>query len=298
MPTPPTLRIAAVCRDIEADLAAPWRIATLARAAGAAQHHFQRLFAATTGETVAGYIRARRLERAALLLRDTDHRVIDVALDTGFQTHAALTRAFTSHFGVSPRMFRDTGTVTRCSGLPARPYLLPLASRSTSVQWDEVTIPEYWLCARKTEGVRDGRFFGDLSVICQEFEDLISELGGRPGMVSTAFLDAPAGFQDSDATAYYGALLPKRMDLAWSSDWTKLSGGSYAVFPHYGPMTTLHLTWNRCVRAGFSQLGAKFRPDWMFETYLVSPPAATPDQLSALIYLPIAKSTFGQTCDP
>ena len=262
-----------------------------------AQHHFQRQFAAATGETVAGYIRARRLERAAILLRDTDDRVIDIALDTGFQTHAALTRAFSIHFGTSPRQFRETGEVPQSSDLPARPYLLPLASRSALVQWDEVWVPERWLCARRTEGVRDGRFFADLKGFSRELEDLFEELDGRSAAISTAFHDAPAGFQDVGAIAYYGALLPQRLDLDWSSDWKKLDAGSYAVFPHYGPFTALHLTWNRCARAGFGQLGAEFRPGWMFETYLASRAGVQPDQLSALIYLPIAKSTFGQARD-
>ena len=258
-----------------------------------AQHHFQRQFAAATGETVAGYIRARRLERAAMLLRDTDARVIEIALDTGFQTHAALTRAFSAHFGTCPRQFRETGMMRRCSELPARPYLLPLASRSAVLQWDEVSLPDRWLCARKTEGVRNGRFFGDPLHIRQEFDDLLAELDGRPAMLSTAFENAPAGFQDLSAIGYYGALVPECLDLAWSSDWKRLDAGIYAVVPHYGPFTALHLTWNRCARAGFAQLGVAFRPGWMFETYLMSRPVAHPQHLTALIYLPIAKSTFG-----
>lgn len=295
MPRAPSLRISDVCTRIEADLAAPWRTAMLARMAGMAQHHFQRQFAAVTGETVAGYIRARRMERAALLLRDTEQRVIDIALDAGFQTHAALTRAFSSHFGTSPQQFRATGKLSRRSDLPARPYLLSLTSRSIRVHWDEVTIPGSWLCARETQGVRDGRFFEDPAQIHREFADLLEELDGRQAMLSTAFRKAPTGFRDLNARAFYGAILPERANLVWSLSWNRLEAGSYAVFPHYGPFTALHLTWNRCVCAGFDQLGARFRPGWMFETYLSPTPETAPDQLSALIYLPIAKGTIGKT---
>ncbi|MEM1288206.1 MAG: helix-turn-helix domain-containing protein [Pseudomonadota bacterium] len=294
MARPSSLRIADVCTRIEADLSAPWRITALARIAGMAQHNFQRQFAAATGETVAGYIRARRLEHAALRLQDTDHRVIDIALDTGFQTHAALTRAFRTHFGTSPRRFRETGAVHRRSDLPTRPYLLPITSNSTHLAWDEVLVPDRWLCARTSKGLHDGRFFGDPTDIGREFEDLWTKLAGRPAVLATAFRDAPTGFQDPDATAHYGALLPERAELTWSSDWTRIEAGSYAVFPHHGPYTALHLTWNRCARAGFGQLGVKFRLGWMIETYLAATTDQASDELTALIYLPIAKSTNGQ----
>lgn len=287
-------RIVQVCKRIEADLAAPWRTATLARVAGMAQHHFQRQFAAFTGETVAGYIRSRRLERAAILLRDTDDRVLDIALETGFQTHAALTRAFSSQFGSSPRQFRKTGKLPRQSKLPARPYLLPLSSRSLLVDWDEVEVPERWLCARVTKGVRDGRFFGDLNSVHQEFSDLHREVEGKAAILCTAFVDAPAGFQDLNARAYYGALLSERQHLVWSTSWKKLDAGTYAVFPHFGPFAALHLTWNRCVRAGFEQLGIAYRPGWCFETYVTTNPESPPHDLSALLYLPITKGTIGE----
>lgn len=75
-------RIAQVCNRIEADLAAPWRTADLAREAGMTHHHFQRQFAAYTGKTVAGYIRSRRLKRAAILLHDMQARITDITLKT------------------------------------------------------------------------------------------------------------------------------------------------------------------------------------------------------------------------
>ena len=213
-----------------------------------AQHHFQRQFAAYTGETVAGYIRSRRLERAAILLHDTEARIIDIAVETGFQTHAALTRAFSTHFGTAPQRFRQTGALAQVSKLPARPYLLPLTSRSLLVTWDRIDMPERWLCARQTQGVRKGRFFGDLTRIHKEFADLHAEVADRSAELCTTFFNAPSGFEDLEATAHYGALLSERTDLGWSSDWRRLDAGSYAVFPHFGPLTSLHLTWNRCVR--------------------------------------------------
>ncbi len=294
MPETLSVRIAEVCKTIEADLSRPWRTATLAQQAGMAQHHFQRVFANVTGETVAGYIRSRRLERAALALRDTSDRIIDIALATGFQTHAALTRAFTAHFGQSPRAFRETGLPPDRQGLPPRPYLRPLSSRTLMANCDLVELPDQWMCWRKTRGVQDGRFFPDLEATRLHFQTLRSELAGRDAQLATAFPEGPKGYNDPNATALYGALVPDRFDLDWSPNWRAFPGGLFAVFPHFGPFVTLHLTWHRCVRAGFDQLGVGFRTSWMFETYL-SPRAHAPDtELSALIYLPVQKSTFGK----
>ncbi|GGX67820.1 hypothetical protein GCM10007385_41280 [Tateyamaria omphalii] len=298
MTRPKSSVIAAICTKIESDLSAPWRTATLAQHAAMAQHHFQRQFAAFTGETVAGYIRSRRLERAAIALQSSDARIIDVALDTGFHTHAALTRAFRAHFGCSPTDFKTHGLPPERQGFPARPYLKPVASRSLTVSWDLVDIPQQWLCFRTTEGVRDGRFFGDLTAVHRAFAELRDEIGTRSALLCTTFDQAPKGYVDPEATAYFGALTEHKFDLDWSEHWTMVEAGTYAVFPHYGPFSSLNLSWNRSVQAGYSQLGVEFRPARMFETYLSSERQVSDTELTALLYLPVKKSTVGKARCP
>ncbi|MEO0390183.1 MAG: helix-turn-helix domain-containing protein [Pseudomonadota bacterium] len=292
MAKPVSVRIAEICRTIEGDLSATWRTAPLAQQAGMAQHHFQRAFAATTGETVAGYVRSRRLERAALALDTTQDRIIDIAIDTGFQTHAALTRAFTAHFGVSPRAFRQTGLPPDRMGLPPRPYLRPLPSRGLRASFDLVEAPDQWLCWRETKGVQDGTFFADFSGGGDPFAPLRGSLEDHSATLCTAFPEGPKGYDDPEATALYGALCAEQRALDWSPEWRRVPGGLFAVFAHIGPFETLHLSWHRSVRAGFDQLGVHFRPAWMFETYLS--PRPRPTEISALIYLPVQKSTFGK----
>ncbi|WP_315898851.1 helix-turn-helix domain-containing protein [Tateyamaria omphalii] len=293
MPKSKSDRITEICKVIEADISAPLRTDMLARAAGMAQHHFQRQFAAATGETVAGYIRSRRLERAAITLQETTDRVIDIALDAGFQTHAAFTRAFTAHFECSPSVFRKNGLPLNRQGLPPRPFLRPLSSRTLTARCDLIEVPRQWLCCRKNIGLSDGRFFQDLDAVSAEFQALRTELGTHTGYLATAFPQGPKGFSDPKAEAYYGAVMQDRCALDWPAEWRLLPAGLFAVFPHFGSLTTLHLTWHRCVRSGFDQLGVRFRSAWMYETYF-APNAETNDtELSALIYLPVEKSTDG-----
>lgn len=65
------------------------------------QVHFQKGFQIMTGYSVTGYIRNRRLYLAALELRNSDRKVIDAALDYGYETPESFTKAFTRFHGVT-----------------------------------------------------------------------------------------------------------------------------------------------------------------------------------------------------
>ncbi|MEL7608297.1 MAG: AraC family transcriptional regulator [Bacillota bacterium] len=67
--------------------------------------HAARIFKEVTGKTPFEYIRVLRLSKAALTLRDGEHKIIDVALDFVFDSHEGFTRAFTKKFGLSPSKY-------------------------------------------------------------------------------------------------------------------------------------------------------------------------------------------------
>lgn len=58
------------------------------------------------GMTVKSYIAGRKLALAALSLRDTRKRIIDIAVECGFSSQEALTRAFRAAFGCTPAAYR------------------------------------------------------------------------------------------------------------------------------------------------------------------------------------------------
>ena len=88
---------------IEEHLTEPMTLSQLAKAAGYSQWHSQRLFRELVGKTPFDYIRALRLSRAAVILRDQRPKVIDVALDFVFDSHEGFTKAFSKQFGLPPR---------------------------------------------------------------------------------------------------------------------------------------------------------------------------------------------------
>ena len=91
---------------IEAHRSEPITLAGLARAARYSPWHAARLFKEFTGRAPFEYVRQRRLSAAADELCAAPRKVIDVAFDFVFDSHAGFTRAFTRQFGLSPRQFR------------------------------------------------------------------------------------------------------------------------------------------------------------------------------------------------
>lgn len=92
---------------IESHLHEPQDLEQIASAACVSRFHLCRVFAAVTGMSVMRYVRVRRLELAARYLQErSQDSLLEIALDCGYGSHQAFTRAFGEHFGISPRDFR------------------------------------------------------------------------------------------------------------------------------------------------------------------------------------------------
>jgi AraC-like DNA-binding protein len=81
-------------------------VGDMARAAGLSRAHFSREFRRAFGESPRAYLLTRRLERAAALLRNTDHSVAEVCLSVGLQSVGSFTTSFNRMFGKSPTAYR------------------------------------------------------------------------------------------------------------------------------------------------------------------------------------------------
>lgn len=91
---------------IESHLEEPIRLSDLSNAAGYTYTYATRIFKELVGISPIDYLRARRLSRAAMQLRDFPGRILDIALDTAFDSHEGFTRAFARYFGVTPEYYR------------------------------------------------------------------------------------------------------------------------------------------------------------------------------------------------
>jgi AraC-like DNA-binding protein len=84
----------------------PLEVDDLARAAGLSKAHFSREFRRTFGESPYVYLLTRRLERAAALLRNTDHSVAEICLEVGLQGIGSFTTSFKRMYGMTPTAYR------------------------------------------------------------------------------------------------------------------------------------------------------------------------------------------------
>lgn len=128
---------------IEQQLDQPLTLDLIAARAGLSPYHFSRLFSARMGRSVMAHVRARRLVRAARRLSiEPDLQLVELALDCGFDSQEAFTRAFKRLFGVSPGRFRSGFAVAPLEG--QFPMSEPL-DRSASVAQlpGVVTLPAF-----------------------------------------------------------------------------------------------------------------------------------------------------------
>jgi len=107
MATVPSVRHLLRAKDLaDARYFEPLDIGDMARAAHLSRAHFIRQFRRAFGESPHAYLLTRRLERAAAMLRTTDHSVADICLSVGAQSVGSFTTTFTRTFGMSPRAYR------------------------------------------------------------------------------------------------------------------------------------------------------------------------------------------------
>jgi AraC family transcriptional regulator len=84
------------------DEIAPESLATMT---GYSPYHFYRVFQKYTGYTLMDYVVKRRLQYALHELVN-GKKVIQIAMDYGFETHAGFTKAFKKCFGSPPSLYK------------------------------------------------------------------------------------------------------------------------------------------------------------------------------------------------
>ena len=101
-------RFQQVCLYIERHLDTPLSLETLSAIAHSSPYHFHRQFSAYSGVPLYRYIQWLRLRRACWRLAfNPQEKIIDIALDAGFQNPESFSRAFRSAFAQSPSQFRQ-----------------------------------------------------------------------------------------------------------------------------------------------------------------------------------------------
>lgn len=91
---------------IENNLTEETTLLSMSQQIGYSPYYCSSKFHDVVGMTIRNYVTGRRLARATLEIRDTDKRILDIAVKYGFSSQEALTRAFVNAYGCTPAIYR------------------------------------------------------------------------------------------------------------------------------------------------------------------------------------------------
>ena len=102
-------KFARVFDYIDKHLSEDLSVERLGQIANFSKYHFHRQFSQYAGINVFKYIQLMRLKRASYrLVFNEAARIIDIALEAGFENPESFSRAFKNAFGQTPSQFRKT----------------------------------------------------------------------------------------------------------------------------------------------------------------------------------------------
>lgn len=102
-------RIGAAMRALHGKPAEPWTVEKLATLSNMSRSAFAARFKARLGEAPLEYLTRWRMFRAGVLLRHTERSLAEIAHDVGYESDAALSKAFHRVVGMAPGTFRKQG---------------------------------------------------------------------------------------------------------------------------------------------------------------------------------------------
>jgi AraC family transcriptional regulator len=265
-------------------------LAELAEVAHFSPYHFHRIFRGMVGESVRAYMRRLRLERAAGRLIMGDDPIIRIALDAGYESHAAFTRAFSTMTGLSPTEYRKQrrplvsyAPHLRLAEDGSLAFAIPTTG-GTTMDVTIKTIPE-----RRVAFIRHT---GPYAECGQAWSKLCMKLGpeGRLGP-SAQFIGL--SYDDPDVTPVdkirYDACVTVGDDFEPEGEIgvQTVGGGTYAVTTHHGPYEEFSKTYAELCGQWIPKHERTIRAEPCLEVYLNDPESTPPAELLTDVYLPI-----------
>lgn len=258
-------RLFEVIYAAERDPASDLSVQTLAEKADLSPYYFQRAFRSLTGESVKQYVLRIRLQRAAFILKWSNASVLQIALETGFETHAGFTKAFTRVYGKSPTAFREESTT-----VPYVHYLDSMKSfeNSAALRASQLIVrfevlPTYRVAVKRYVGsvlgmvgvwpamgewARERTLMTDTTLCLGIHHDDWDPQIEHKYRYDAAIV-VPAGFEDSELTV------------------TEISGGLTAMMEFEGSLRELDRQWWRLINEWLPVSGYQIRTEFVFDSY-------------------------------
>jgi len=233
----------------------------IAAATDVSRYHMSRAFGLATGLSVMRYVRGRRLTVAARSLSRGAPDILGVALDAGYGSHEAFTRAFRDQFGLTPEAVRSSGnldelelvepikmteTVTMELEEPRREHGLELLIAGMRARYSNETIagiPMQWQRFGPYIGAISRRIGGVGYGVCCDFDE-------------TGHFDYVCGVAVSGLPE-----LPAELSSV------RIPAQNYLVFRHRGHVSAIPATWQAIMERWLPGSGHRMADTPNFERY-------------------------------
>ncbi|NKF51289.1 helix-turn-helix domain-containing protein [Shewanella sp. WXL01] len=213
----------------------------IAAASHYSTYHYSRIFKALVGDTPKEYLRKRRLTLAAKRLLTEDVGVLEVAIDSQFDSQEAFTRAFKAQFNMTPAKYRKLNEPYRL--LYRRPFTeqdLDYLQSRISMEPEIIQRP-----AMKIVGIAAEYDDGDLSLpkLWSAFRPYRDSVANRVG---SDFFGIYESYQEADDKTQFVYICSVEVsnfdDVPEQMITRELEAQTYAQFTHVGPIAELEST--------------------------------------------------------
>lgn len=282
-------RLQKVLNHIGAHLDEPLSLDALARMACFSPYHFHRVFTGMMGEPLQEYIRRLKLERAALLLAQGT-AVTETALDAGYESHEAFTRAFKAAFGLPPSAYAAQRRPAAPSGVHYENDGEVKHFRSQRGLLMDVTVKR--LAPMRIAYVAHIGPYEQVGKAWALLGQALGPLGvfaRRPLMFGICYDDPEVAEPEKihyDACVGVDAAFVPPDGIAVKT----LDGGDFAVAVHKGPYCEVGKVYAALYGQWLPRSGYEMRDAPTREIYLNDPKVTLPADLETEIYAPIVKA--------
>lgn len=193
-------RILTSIKTIEANLCSTMTTMDIAKNTGFSYYYFNHLFKAITGISPSHYMSQRKLAHSIEMLMSSNRKIIDIALDYGYGSPEAYTRAFSRCLSQSP-------TDVRKHGLTHGDRLLPPLSQIDLLQPMQQPIRQPDLVTLEPLYLAGIPFYYDLTQkndLSSQWSNLIDVLPCLPGLKQPpSFYQMQLWFPDQSLDSIY-----------------------------------------------------------------------------------------------
>ncbi len=246
---------------IESHLSGDLALERIADDLGVSRFHLSRAFGAGTGIPLALYVRARRLSEAAKALARGAPEIVAVALDAGYGSHEAFTRAFRQHFGLTPEQLRAQGHFENLN------LLEPIRMEPTA----NLTLAAPHIVEREALlifGLGQRYHCESKAGIPSQWDRFLPHLGHIPGQAGSAAYGVICNSDDAGNIDYICGVAVNEFP-SHPAEFTRLRipPQTYLVFEHAGHISGIAGTWSAVWNQGLPDSGHRAADGPAFERY-------------------------------